>query len=51
MSLETQREPVSKVRLTHNTEIYHSVAAPGNWADGRGAALPSSIQYGNGADH
>lgn len=48
MSLESQREPASEIHLTHNMEIHHSMAAPGNWSHGRGAALPSSTQYGNG---
>lgn len=40
MSLETQREAVSKIHLTHNMEIHHSEVAPANWAHSRGAALP-----------
>lgn len=43
MSLETQWEAVSKIHLTHNMEIHHSMTAPGNWAHSRGAALP--LQY------
>lgn len=39
----TQQEAVSIIHLTHNMETHHSMVAPGNWAHGRGAALP--LQY------